>query len=349
MNNVGAQHFFTGLLLAVAILAIFIFLPFLTPLVFAVSLAVVFGPVYRFILKTLFRGKEKSTFASLITLALVAVIVVVPAFFVVNKMYVEIQDMYYYLTEEGGRSSVIDTLNSVSDTVSNMLFNVYPSMSFDSLNVTEYLQQGLEWAFAHVDTLFTSVGRVLLGIFIAFFALFYFLRDGREFKKQIIALSPLMDTDDELIFRKLEQAVYSIVGGSLIVSVIQGILTGIGFALFHVPDPTVWGGVAAVAALIPGVGTALVIVPGILYLFFSGSTGLAIGLLVWGLLAVGLIDNLLGPVLMNRGIKIHPFIILLSVLGGLTFFGLVGFILGPLIFAFLFALLEIYKSSRKRL
>jgi predicted PurR-regulated permease PerM len=111
----------------------------------------------------------------------------------------------------------------------------------------------------------------------------------------------------------------------------------------------VWGSIAAVAALIPGVGTALVVVPGVLYLFFTGSTGYAIGLLIWGLLAVGLIDNLLGPLVVNRGIKIHPFIILLSVLGGLTFFGLVGFILGPLIIAFLFALLEIYKNSKATL
>ncbi len=342
----NTKYFFSGLLLAVAILAIFIFLPFLTPLVFAVSLAVIFGPVYRWFLRTFFKSKEKSTAAAFITLLLVVVIVLIPGFFIVTKVYSEIQDMYYYLTEEEGRATVITLLNSVSDKASSMLFNVYPAFSFDSLNITEYLQQGIEWAFSHVDTLFTGIGRVLLSIFVAFFALFYFLRDGREFKQQIIALSPLADMDDESIFKKLEQAVYSIVGGSLIVSVIQGILTGIGFALFGVPQPAVWGSIAAVAALVPGVGTSLIIIPGVLYLFFTGSTPYAVGLLIWGLLAVGLIDNLLGPMLIDRGIKIHPFIILLSVLGGLALFGIVGFILGPLILAFLFALLEIYKTSR---
>ena len=346
MNQSKINLFFIGLLLVIAVLAILVLIPFLTPLVFAVSLAVIFGPVYRSILRTVFKGKEKSTVAALLTLLLVGIIVVIPGFFVVNKMYVEIQDMYFYLTEEGSRASIISMLNSASESFSAVFFNAFPAASFDTLNVTDYLQRGLEWAFAHVDTLFSGLGKVLLGIFIALFALFYFLRDGREFKKQVIALSPLMDTDDELIFRKLEQAVYSIVAGSLIVGVIQGILTGIGFALFGVPDPTVWGAVAAIAALIPGVGTSLVIIPGVLYLFFTGSTATAIGLLIWGLLAVGLIDNLLGPVLVNRGMKVHPFLILLSVLGGIALFGLVGFILGPLIFAFLFALLEIYKSSK---
>ncbi len=349
MNLASAQYFFVSLLLAVAILAVLIFLPFLTPIVFAVSLAVIFGPVYRWILRNFCKGKEKSAFAASVTLFLVVIVVLVPAFFIITKMYSEIQDIYYYLTEETGRSAVITLLNTVFDKGSSMIFNVYPGFSFDSLNITDYLQQGVEWVFGHVDTLFTGIGRVLMGVFVTFFSLFYFLRDGKEFKKQIMILSPLVDTDDERIFQKLEQAIFSIVGGSLIVGIIQGILTGIGFALFGVPEPTVWGSIAAVAALIPGVGTSLVLVPGILYLFVTGSTTYAFGLLVWGLLAVGLIDNLLGPVLVNKGIKIHPFIILLSVLGGLAFFGVVGFILGPLVLAFLFALLEIYKTSRQTL
>jgi predicted PurR-regulated permease PerM len=346
MIQVSAQYFFIGLLIAIAVLAVVIFIPFLTPLLVALALSIIFGPVYRFLLKLVAPSKEKSTFAALLTLVLVVIIVLVPASLIVTKMYAEIQNMYFYLTEEGSRSSLIDTLNSVSTFASNALFNIYPAASFDSFNVTEYIEQGLEWGFGHVDTLFTGLGKVFLGIFITFFALFYFLRDGREFKKQVISLSPLMDKDDELIFNKLESAVYSVVAGSLIVGVIQGILTGIGFALFGVPQPTIWGAIAAIAALIPGVGTSLVIIPGVLYLFFTGSTTMAIGLLVWGLLAVGLIDNLLGPILVNRGMKIHPFIILLSVLGGIAVFGIIGFILGPLIIAFLFALLEIYKSAK---
>lgn len=346
MNTYSNQHFFTGLLLVVFIIAVLIFFPFLTPIVVSLALAIIFGPVYRGLLKVFAPGKDKSSTAALITLAIVVVIVLVPGFFIVTKLYSEIQDMYFYLTEESGRSSIITFMNTAAEWISNALFNVYPSISFDTFNITEYLQNALEWAFSHVDTVFSGVTKVMMGIFVTFFTLFYFLRDGREFKKQIIALSPLMDTDDEMILKRLEQAVYSVVAGSLIVGVIQGILTGIGFALFQVPQPAVWGSIAAVAALIPGIGTSLVLVPAILYLFFTGSSTYALGLLIWGVLAVGLIDNLLGPVLVNRGIKIHPAVILLSVLGGLALFGLVGFILGPLVVAFLFVLLEIYKASK---
>lgn len=346
MNNQSSHHFFTGLLLAVAVLAVLILLPFLTPVVLALALAVIFGPIYRFFLRVFFKNKERSNFASFLTLLLVVLIVLVPSFFIVGKLYTEIQDMYYFLTEEAGRSEIITLLNSITQWLSHAMFDLFPAYSFDTLNITEYLQVGLEWAFSNLDTLFTGLSRVLLGIFIGFLALFYFLRDGKELKRQIISLSPLGDADDERILNRLEQAVYSIFAGSLIVGIIQGILTGIGFALFGVPNPAVWGSIAAVAALIPGIGTSLILVPGILYLFFTGATGPAIALLVWGMIAVGLIDNILGPILVNRGIKIHPFIILLSVLGGLAFFGAIGFILGPLVLALLFALLEIYRTSR---
>ena len=178
------------------------------------------------------------------------------------------------------------------------------------------------------------------------FALFYLLRDGRKLKNDIVMLSPLADNYDEKIFLKLRQAIRSIVLGSLVVGLVQGILTGIGFYLFGVPNPALWGSFAVIAALIPGIGTSLVIVPGIIYLFFVTSHLQALGMFIWGLVAVGLVDNFLGPMLVNRGVRVHPFLILLSVIGGLAYFGPIGFIAGPLVVALLVALLEIYKSNR---
>ena len=153
------------------------------------------------------------------------------------------------------------------------------------------------------------------------FALFYLLRDGGKFKRALISLSPLIDSYDEKIIQKVKQAIKSVVAGSLVVSLAQGISTGLGFYIFGVPNPALWGSFAVVSALIPGFGTSLVLIPGILYLFIESTQIHAIGLLIWGALAVGLVDNVLGPMLVNRGVQIHPFIILLSVMGGLVFFG----------------------------
>jgi len=344
----SSNHFFYGLLFAVIVLASIMFLPFLTPVVLAAALAVLFSKVHAVIRKTFFKNTERSSFAALITVVIIVGIVFVPALLVMGKIYSEVQTVYSFLLDEGNRSQVITLLNNTTNSVSNLVIGFYPSYSFDSLNITSVFARILEWIFTNLDTVFTSVSKVAMGMFIMLLALFYFLRDGRELKRQIISLSPLVDMDDERIMKKMEQAVYSIFAGSIIVALVQGILTGIGFTLFQVPNPALWGSIASVAALIPGIGTALVIVPGILYLFFTGSTAYAVGLLIWGILAVSLIDNFLGPILVNRGVKIHPFLILLSVLGGLILFGPVGFILGPIILAFLFALLDIYRSSVRK-
>ncbi len=338
-------HFFFGLLLAVIVLATFIFLPFLTPIVFAATLAVVFGNMHRWIVRKFFGDRERSSSGALITLLIIAAIVLAPLMLVAGKIYSEVQTLYSVLIDESSRSNIITILNDAAEQASRAFFGLYPAYSFDSFNITEIITRALQWVFSNLDSVFGGASRFAVGLFIMFLALFYFLRDGRELKRQIIALSPMGNDDDERVFRRMEQAVYSIFAGSIAVGVIQGIMTGIGFAIFGVPSPALWGSIAAIAALIPGIGTALVIVPGVAYLFLTGSTGYAIGLLIWGALAVGLIDNVLGPVLINRGVKIHPLIILLSVLGGLAFFGPIGFVLGPVVLAFLFALLDIYKSS----
>ncbi len=342
------SYFFYGLLLAVIVLAVLIFLPFLTPIVLAAALSVVAGPLHRKVLSSLFKNKERSSMAALLTLFLVVLIILIPALLIVGKIYAEIQTMYAYLVDEGNRSHFIGTLNAWSDVLTLKLFSLYPDYSFDSFNITAILKRGLEWAFSNLDAIFTGITKLFFSGFIMLLALFYFLRDGRELKRQIITLSPLGDADDEKIMRKMQRTIYAIFAGSILIGIIQGTLVGIGFWIFGVPSPALWGFVAAIAALIPGIGTSLVVVPAIAYLFLVGATGPAIGLLIWGMLAVGLIDNFLAPVFMNRGIRVHSFMVLISVLGGLAFFGPIGFVLGPIILAFLFSLLDIYKASSHR-
>ena len=164
----------------------------------------------------------------------------------------------------------------------------------------------------------------------------------------LIELSPLNDKEDEGVFDRLELAVNSVIKGNLVIALVQGVLTTIGFMLFGVPNAILWGTVAAVAALIPGIGTGLVFIPAVAFLFFTGANVPAFGLFIWGALGVGLIDNFLGPKLVGSGMKLHPLLVLLSVLGGLMYFSPAGVFLGPLSLSLLFALLSIYAHiSRK--
>ena len=345
MNQRISSYFFFVLLFSAFIAAVIIFLPFLTPVVLAAAVAVIAFPLYRAITRIFGSGQARDSFAALITVIIVLIVILIPVFLIVGRLYVEIQSLYGLLTDETCRSQIIDNLNNFSQSLSDDLFNVFPAYSFDSLNVTEYLKEALQCVFTNLDTIFTSFAKVTAYAFVFLLSLFYFLRDGAVLKRRFIAWSPLLDSHDEHITNTLKRAVRSVFAGTIVVSVIQGILTGIGFFIFGIPAPTVWGSTAAIAAFIPGIGTGLVIIPGIIYLLIIGNYAYAIGLTIWGVLAVGLVDNLLGPYLVNRGVGIHPFLILISVLGGLATFGPIGFVLGPLILAFLVALLDIYRNA----
>ncbi len=321
-------------------------MPFLTPIILGIAGSVVAYPIYIWLTKLLGSNVGwKANIAALITVAFVIVIIIVPFFFLVSRIYVEVQSLYAILTDESGRSTVINSLNNLSQYMSDHLFNIFPAYSFDSLNVTEYLKSLLIWIFGNLDKIFTGLATIAIYLFVFVLSMFYFMRDGAYIKRKFVSWSPLLDKYDEYITSTLKRAILSVFGGTVVVAVIQGILTGVGFFIFNVPAPAVWGAVAAIAAFIPGIGTSLVLVPGILYLLVVGNSSYAIGLAIWGVVAVGLIDNVLGPHLVNKGVHIHPFLILISVLGGLSTFGPIGFILGPLVLALLFALLEVYRTS----
>jgi predicted PurR-regulated permease PerM len=341
-----SSYFFFILLLGAAVASVFIFMPFLTPIILGIAASVVAYPVYIRLSRLL--GSDvgwRANLAAFLTVIFVIVIIIAPLFFLVSRIYVEVQSLYAILTDESGRSVVITGLNNLSQFISNSMFNIFPAYSFDSLNVTEYLKTLLVWIFGNLDNIFTGLATIGIYLFVFVLSMFYFMRDGAYIKRKFVSWSPLLDKYDEYITSTLKRAILSVFGGTVVVAVIQGILTGIGFLIFDIPAPAVWGAVAAIAAFIPGIGTSLVIVPGIIYLLIAGNTTYAIGLAIWGIVAVGLIDNILGPHLVNKGVHIHPFLILVSVLGGLSTFGPIGFILGPLVLALLFALLEVYRTS----
>ena len=177
--------------------------------------------------------------------------------------------------------------------------------------------------------------------------IFYFLKDGEKWKKTFLKLSPLSDVDDEKIIDKITLTVNGVIKGYLLIAFIQGTLMGIGLTLFHVPNGALWAVIAGVAAIIPPLGTAVVSVPAVIFLFLSGQTGLAIGLLIWSVLVVGAGDNLLNPYIVGHKIKIPPFLILFSVLGGISLLGPVGILIGPLTVSLLYTLTEIYRNEFK--
>lgn len=341
MSHQKSELYFLLILLAgIFILAFFIFKPFLYALTLAIVFATIFQPLHK---KILVITRERERLAAFLATVSVLIVVVAPLTFLGIQIFQEASWLYSSLVENGGATDLSRGIGGYLQSL--VRFSPVPiETSFD---INQYLKQGLSWLLQHLGPLFANVAKAMVGVFIFLVALYYLFKDGRKLKTIVVALSPLQDIHDETIFNKLSLAVNSVIKGSLAVALVQGTLTAIGFAIFGVPNATLWGSVAAITALIPGIGTALVLLPAILYLYFSGATLFAIGLLVWGVVAVGLVDNFLGPKLVERGMRLHPFLILLSILGGMGFFGPLGFLLGPLVLSLFFALLEIYFAIKK--
>ena len=341
MNNQKSELYFLLVLLAgIFILTFFIFKPFFYALILAMVFATVFEPVHKRVLAI---TRERKSLAAFLATISVLIVVVVPITLLGIQIFQEATGLYSSLIENSGAT---DLSRGLGDTLNN-LKKLSPVPIESVPDVSQYLKQGLGWLLQHLGSLFANIAKAIVGVFVFLVALYYLFKDGRKLKSAVVALSPLQDIHDETIFNKLALAINSVIKGNLAVALIQGMLTAVGFAIFGIPNATLWGSVAAITALIPGIGTALVLLPAILYLYFSGETLFAVGLLLWGMTAVGLVDNFLGPKLVERGMRLHPFLILLSVLGGVGFFGPLGFLLGPLVLSLLFALIEIYFAIKK--
>lgn len=329
-------YFFLFLFFWVFLLIFFILLPFMQALILAMILAVTFTPLYEYILKNITWGKS---IAALITTIIILTLVVAPVIFLGIQIFQEATQLYTFAVTGGLQSflpNILDSISYIFPQAGTTLSNITP-------NADVQLKAGLQWFLQNIGPVFSSATSILINFFILIIALYYLLKDGEKLKNFIMLLSPLPVAYDEKILEKLRVTVSAVIKGMLVVALAQGVVTSVGLIIFGVPNAILWGSVATVASLIPNLGTALVLIPAIIYLYVNGNAMFALGLLIWGVFFVGLIDNFLGPKLVERKVDIHPFLILLSILGGLSFFGPVGFLFGPLALSLFFAMLDVYK------
>ena len=344
-NTTGQQYFLVALLAAAFLLTAYLLFPFFAPLVLGVVFAVVLQPLYRRFCHW-FGGRE--SLASLATVVVTFFLILIPLFFIGFQILSESQQLYNSYSDIGIAGTIDRVLGVVIPVADAVVPGSGESIANISVQLDSYVRQGLGLLVQHLGDLFSGLAAVFLALFIFFITLYYVLRDGRSLLAQAIELSPLANRDDRVIFDRLDVAVNSVIKGMLSIAFIQGLLTGLGFWIFGVPNPVLWGLVAALAAMIPAFGTALVIAPAVAYLALTGDLLAAAGLAVWGSVAVGMIDNFLSPYFMSRGMKLHPLLVLLSVLGGIMLFGPVGIFLGPLTVSFLLALLSLYTDFSQK-
>lgn len=317
--------FFVVLLLATLALTFFLFLPYLNALILAVSFYIIFSPMHDTLLKW-FRGR--GVFAAMTTVVVAIVIVFAPLVF-----------LGYEVVQEVRQVPRLQATGLVQ--LEERIQHYFPSIN---LNLDARLHEFINSFVSNIGSLFSSVSVAMLALFVSAFALYYLFKEGKALRALIVRVSPLPDRFNEQILDRLGASTRSVIRGTLLVAVVQATTAGIGMWLFGIPNPIFWGVVCIFAALIPAIGTALILVPAALYLFIMNDPVGGIALVAWATFITGTIDNVIRPYVFERSIHLHPFLILLSVLGGLALFGPIGFLTGPLILSFLFALVDIYPD-----
>jgi len=334
MNNRNKIEiiFFAGLFGITAVLAFFVFKPFFTTLFLAATFSIVLFPLYEKIRLAL-RGKE--AVSALISILVGLVFVMLPVIFLSQQAFEQARSLYTQLSNNN-----ISEFDYLAHAIETPVRKFIPDFS---VNVDQYIEYALGWATGNFKDVLFGTLTVVGDIFLIIIAIFFFLKDGKRLIQKLIQLSPLRDSYDIELLEKTTETITTVVKGTLLIALIQGFLAGIGLSIFGVPNAVLWGALAALCAVVPGLGTALVIVPAVIYLFITGNTPFALGLSAWGMLLVGMIDNMLGPYFYKKGTRLHPLMVLFSVLGGISFFGLAGILLGPVIASLGISLIHIYE------
>lgn len=325
--------FFFSALALVGFVSWLMLFPFLTALALSAIVVIICYPLYNKILK--FLTRQNRSLAALLTTLVVFCAVVVPIS-IVSTILVNEFVSFYHSIETSGQLPIDDSLVNIEV----MMQSYIPGFEF---NISDQLRQLAGWFAGNLGTIFAGTLSAIFTFFIALLGSFYLFRDGERLVEWMVSVSPLKDTEDKIIMSRIARSIRSVATGTVLIAIIQGVIAAVGFAIFGIDRPILWGTIGALGALLPGLGTVTIMLPAIAYLLYSGAFVSAVGLAIWALITVVLVDNFLSPYLMSRGNNLHPFVVLLSVLGGISLFGPIGFIVGPVMVSLFMVLLELYS------
>jgi len=328
------KYYLAGLLVTVGVFLFFVFRPFLTTLILGTALSVVLYPLYGWIKYRIARGI--SWLASLLTVILFVIIVCGPVFAIGALVFHQSKDLYSTAATGQGFGPFIDRAGVAIDGLLPAGFSIHASERASDL---------VAFVSNNVDNFFSATLTTIASFLLLVLSIFYFLKDGAYFSRSLMIISPLLDENNAFVFARLKQSINGVVKGYLLIALAQGLLMGVGLALFGVPHAALWGVFAGIASMVPTIGTALVAIPAVLYLLAVGDGGSALGLGIWSALLVGTVDNLLNPYLVGSKIDVPPLLILFSVLGGVVLLGPVGILIGPVSVSLLLALISIYRAG----
>ena len=335
------------LLLIVSLALGWILLPFYGTILWASIIALLFAPLHRWLLV---RMRQRRTLAALLTLLVVLLIVVLPLVLIAAAMAREAADVVSRL-QSGDLNpgvyfrGVFDALPQWTTTVLDRLGLV----DFDTLQkrLVGALAQGSQFLATQAMSIGQNTFEFVASLFICLYLAFFLIRDGDDVARVIRRAIPLAPSHKKELVAKFATVIRATVKGNLLVAAIQGALGGLAFWFLGVNAALLWAVLMAFLSLLPAVGAGLVWVPVAIYFFVSGAIWQGVALIAWGVFVIGLVDNVLRPILVGKDTQMPDYVVMITTLGGIAVMGINGFVVGPAIAAMFIAVWHIYGVTRE--
>lgn len=344
MRRNPVQHiFFFALLLLTTLVFWNLIEGLVMPLFWAAVLAVLFRPIRKQWLELL---PGKYSLVALLTVITVLFTVVLPLSFVGLAMVNEVTNLYeMYQAGQINPSAPFEYAERVMPQVTEFLQQFGIDVARLDQQISAFAVTASQFIASRAVSFGQSAIQITALFFLTLYLLFFFVRDGNEIVEGIIRVLPLGDERERRLFAKFAEVARATIKGTLVVAVVQGTLGGLIFWILGLTAPVFWGVIMTLLSVLPAVGSAVVWLPAAIILFATGNILKGIILITFGALAIGLVDNILRPILVGRDTQMPDYMILLATLGGLTVFGLSGFIIGPVVAALFLVLWGMFQEE----
>ena len=348
MNSAELQQK-TFLLLLVFVTVAFgwILLPFYGAVFWGSVLAIIFTPFHRRLLVVM---NQRQNLAALTTLLLCLIIVILPVTVMTISLLQEGTIVY-----QGIRSGQLNFgayFQQVMGAMPPWVTNLLERLGLTNISELQDMLstgalQGSQFIAMHALSIGQNAFEFIISFGIMLYLLFFLLRDGAALSIRIKNAMPLSMEHKRHLFSKFTTVIRATVKGNVVVAEVQGTLGGVMFSFLGIQGALLWGFVMAFLSLLPAVGAGLIWVPVAIYFLFTGAVWQGVTLIAFGVLVIGLVDNILRPILVGRDTKIPDYVILISTLGGMVLFGLNGFVIGPVIAALFIAAWDLFSASKE--
>ncbi|MGJ9419185.1 AI-2E family transporter [Massilia sp. CMS3.1] len=341
------QKFFLLLLALVTLAFIYILLPYSGAIFWGVVLAILFSSLHRRILR---ETKHKPTLAALITLLLIIVMVILPLSLITASLVKQAAAVYEMINS--GQINFGAYFLSIMKALPQWMVNLLERFELTDLaSLQQKLSEGAAQVSQTVARQAIAIGSktfdFLVGLFVMLYLLFFLLRDGQSLATRIKHAFPLGSKYKQRLFNNFTTVIRATVKGNVLVAMAQGALGGLIFWFLGVEGPLLWAVVMAFLSLLPAVGAAIVWAPVAIYFLVTGAIWQGVVLIAFGVIVIGLVDNVLRPLLVGKDTKMPDYLVLLSTIGGMALFGLNGFVIGPVIAALFLACWDLFVSTEE--